>query len=84
VAARWFRHAGKSFTVSGMLLNYALANSSVYIGVVAPSLRQTKLIIGRIGYFASKLSPSPKIIVQSTRITCGAGAMPGRGAVMAD
>jgi phage FluMu gp28-like protein len=75
VAARWCRQAGKSFTVSGMLLNYALANSNVYIGVVGPSLRQTKLIIRRIGCFANKLAPSPKIIVQRTRITCANGSV---------
>jgi len=34
IAARWSRQSGKSFTTSGILLNYALANPGFYIGVV--------------------------------------------------
>jgi phage FluMu gp28-like protein len=75
VAARWCRQSGKSFTVSGMLLNYALANSGVYIGVIGPSWRQTKLVIRRIGDFARRLPPGSKIIVQKTRITCANGSV---------
>ena len=52
VAARWSRQSGKSFTTSGILLNYALVNPNCCIGVVGPSWRQTKLVIRRIGDFA--------------------------------
>jgi hypothetical protein len=75
VAARWSRQSGKSFTTSGMLLNYALANSNIYIGVVGPSWRQTKLVIRRIGEFARRLPPGSKIIAQKTRITCSNGSV---------
>ena len=75
VAARWCRQSGKSFTTSGMLLNYALVNAGVYIGVIGPSWRQTKLVIRRIGDFARRLPPGSKIIVQKTRITCANGSV---------
>ena len=73
IAARWSRQSGKSFTTSGILLNYALANPGVYIGVVGPSWRQTKLVVRRIGDFARRLPPGSKIIVQKTKITCPNG-----------
>ena len=75
IAARWSRQAGKSFTTSGLLLNYALANANFYIGVVGPSWRQTKLVIRRIGEFARRLPPGSKIIVQKTKITCLNGSV---------
>jgi len=52
IATRWSWQSGKSFTTSGILLNYALANPNFYIGVVGPSWRQTKLVIRRVGDFA--------------------------------
>jgi hypothetical protein len=60
IAARWSRQSGKSFTTSGMLLNYALANANFYIDVVGPSWRQTKLVIRRIGDFARRLPLDPR------------------------
>ena len=75
IAARWSRQSGKSFTTSGILLNYALANPNFYIGVVGPSWRQTKLVIRRVGDFARRLPPGSKIIVQKTKITCPNGSV---------
>ena len=75
IAARWSRQSGKSFTTSGILLNYALANANIYIGVVGPSWRQTKLVIRSIGDFARRLPPGSKIMVQKTKITCPNGSM---------
>jgi hypothetical protein len=54
-AMRWNRQSGKSFTASGLLLNYALTHPGAYIGVVAPGWRQSKLVIRRIRYFLRKL-----------------------------
>ena len=68
LAARWCRQSGKSFTVSALLLNYALNNPDSYIAVVGPSWRQTKLNIRRISYFLRKLS-SQDVKVQRTRIS---------------
>lgn len=75
VAARWSRQSGKSFTTSAMLLNYALVNPDVYIGVIGPSWRQTKLVIRRVGDFARRLPPGSKIIVQKTKVTCANGSV---------
>ena len=50
LAARWCRQSGKSWTISALLLNYALNHEDCYIAVVGPSWRQTKLNIKRIGY----------------------------------
>jgi len=75
VAARWSRQSGKSFTTAALLLNYALAHENVYIGVVGPSWRQTKLVIRRIGDFARRLPPGAKVIVQKTKITCANGSV---------
>ena len=75
VAARWSRQSGKSFTTSGILLNYALVNPNSYIGVVGPSWRQTKLVIRRIGDFARRLPPGSKITVQKTKISCPNGSI---------
>ncbi len=65
VAARWSRQSGKSFTTSGILLNYALAHEGVYIGVVGPSWRQTSLLsvalaILPVGYRLAQRLPFKK------------------------
>ncbi len=75
IAARWSRQSGKSFTVSAILLNYALVNPNVSIGVVAPSWRQAKRIIWRIGSFARKLPPGSHIVTQKTKISCDNGSV---------
>jgi hypothetical protein len=66
LAARWCRQSGKSFTVSALLLNYALTNPDVYIAVVGPSWRQTKLNIRRISYFLRKIPPNKYLKPQRT------------------
>jgi len=58
VAACWCRQSGKSTTIAGLLLHYALIHPECYIGIVGPSWRQTKLIIRRINAFLRKL-PKP-------------------------
>jgi hypothetical protein len=51
VAARWCRQSGKSWTISALLLDFALNHPDSYIAVVGPSWRQTKLNIRRISQF---------------------------------
>lgn len=58
IAARWCRQSGKSWIVSALLLWYAVTFPESYIGVVGPSWRQTKRIIGRIAFFARRLPPA--------------------------
>jgi len=55
IAARWCRQSGKSHIVSALLLWHALTHPDTHIGIVAPSLRQAKLIIRRITQFVRKL-----------------------------
>jgi len=55
VSMCWNRQSGKSYIASGLLLNYALTNPGSYIGIVAPSWRQSKLVIRRIRWFLQKL-----------------------------
>jgi phage FluMu gp28-like protein len=74
LAARWCRQSGKSWTVSALLLNYALNNKDSYIAVVGPSWRQTKLNIRRITFFLRRLN-DPEIKAQKTRISFPNGSV---------
>lgn len=69
VVARWCRQSGKSSTVSGLLLHYALMNPASNIAVVGPSWRQTKLNLQRISRFLSKLPCKMYLRPQRLRIT---------------
>jgi phage FluMu gp28-like protein len=68
VAARWCRQSGKSWIVSALLLWYAVTHPDSYIIVVAPSWRQSKLVLRRIGNFARKLPPGMVLKIQRTVI----------------
>jgi len=57
IAARWCRQSGKSWTISALLLNFALSHPDSYIAVVGPSWRQTKLNIRRISHFLRNIPP---------------------------
>jgi len=54
-AMRWARQSGKSWICAALLLWYALTHADSYIGIVAPSWRQAKLVIRRINFFLRKL-----------------------------
>jgi phage FluMu gp28-like protein len=75
IAARWCRQSGKSWTVSALLLNYALTHPDCYIAVVGPSWRQTKLNIRRISYFLRRLPPNTYLKPQRTRLSFPNGAV---------
>ena len=72
--ARWCRQSGKSFTISAILLKDAWEHPDLYIAIVGPSWRQTKLNIRRMGGFARKLLGSDRGI-QKTRITLPSGSV---------
>jgi len=74
IAARWCRQSGKSWTISALLLNYALQHPDSYIAVVGPSWRQTKLNIRRISYFLRKLNDL-HIKAQKTKISFPNGSV---------
>mgnify|MGYP001101276034 FL=1 len=48
IVVRWTRQSGKSFFIALLLVWYALKHPGVAIGIVGPSLRQSKLYIQRI------------------------------------
>ncbi len=75
IAARWCRQSGKSWTISALLLNYALNHPDSSIAVVGPSWRQTKLNIRRISYFLRKIPPNMYLKPQRTRLSFPNGAV---------
>jgi phage FluMu gp28-like protein len=68
VAARWCRQSGKSFTVSALLLKYALENPNSDIAIVGPSWRQTRHDIRRIAGLCRSL-PKKGLGIQKTKIS---------------
>ncbi|MEM3161803.1 MAG: terminase family protein [Candidatus Bathyarchaeia archaeon] len=68
VAARWCRQSGKTWIISALILWYAVTHPDSYIVIVAPSWRQSKLVLRRIGYFARKLPSTFILKIQRTII----------------
>jgi len=68
VAARWCRQSGKSSTVSGLLLYYAMTHPGCHIAVIGPSWRQTKLNIQRISRFLPRLPTQSYLKPQRTKL----------------
>ena len=68
LAARWCRQSGKSWIISALLLWYAVTHPDSYICIVAPGLRQSKLVLRRISAFARKLPPGMVLKTQRTII----------------
>jgi hypothetical protein len=71
----WMRQTGKSFSISALLLKYALENADSYIAIVGPSWRQTKLSIRRIGNFCRRLPNQSSCHVQKTRVSLPNGSV---------
>jgi phage FluMu gp28-like protein len=74
-AARWCRQSGKSWIISGLLLDDALNIPDCFIGVVGPSWRQTKLNIRRIAMFERKLPSGSYLKPQKTRLAFPNGSV---------
>jgi phage FluMu gp28-like protein len=55
VVARWARQTGKSTTIAALALHHALLMGVRRIVILAPSLRQGKKLLQRIGFFASRV-----------------------------
>jgi phage FluMu gp28-like protein len=75
IAVRWARQTGKSFSISALLLKYALENADSYIAIVGPSWRQTKLSVRRIGNFCRKLPNQSSFQIQKTRVSLPNGSV---------
>lgn len=68
VCLRWSRQSGKTVVVSVLVLWTAVTKAGSYIGVVAPSLRQSKLVLRRIGEFAGRLHRGTVREIRKTKI----------------
>ena len=55
VVARWARQTGKSTTIAALALHHALSMGGRRIVILAPSLRQGKKLLQRVGLFASRI-----------------------------
>ncbi len=73
-AARWCRQSGKTNTISALLLKYAVTHPNAAIGIVGPSWRQTKRIIGKIAAFAHKLPSGIVFKPKKTQISFANGS----------
>jgi phage FluMu gp28-like protein len=73
-AARWCRQSGKTFTISALLLWYAVTHSNTAIGLVGPSWRQTKRILQRISSLSRKLPQDTADKPQRTQIIFANGS----------
>jgi hypothetical protein len=66
-AARWCRQSGKTHIISALLLWWAVTHPDTAIGIVGPSWRQTKRILGCISNFIHKLPPGIAFKPQKTQ-----------------
>src|SRR6266568_1795468 len=48
IALRWSRQSGKSYIVSARLMWQVLLNNGTHVAIVAPSYRQSKLVLRKI------------------------------------
>ncbi len=56
IVARWARQSGKSLTLAVICLYNALSTPNTRVAILAPSLRQSRLMIRRISSFLPRLS----------------------------
>ncbi len=68
IALRWSRQSGKSFIVSARLLWQVLLNNGTHVAIVAPSYRQSKLILRKITAWLFLLPKSLLYAVGKTRV----------------
>lgn len=55
VVARWARQSGKSLTLAVICLYTVLSSPNMRVAILAPSLRQSRLMIRRVSSFLQKL-----------------------------
>lgn len=75
VCLQWSRQSGKTAAVSALIIWTALTTPGSYIGVVSPSLRQSKYVLRRIAVLASGLPPGRIGRIQKTRIEFSNGSV---------
>jgi len=68
IALRWSRQSGKSFIVSARLMWQVLLNNGTHVAIVAPSYRQSKLVLRKITTWMWLLPKSLLSTVGKTRV----------------
>ncbi len=68
IALRWSRQSGKSFIVSARLIWQVLLNNGTHVAIVAPSYRQSKLVLRKITTWMGLLPKSLLSTVGKTRV----------------
>ncbi len=68
IALRWSRQSGKSFIVASRIIWQAILNNGLCAAIVAPSYRQSKLVLGKITKLASRLPRELVSTLDKTRI----------------
>ena len=68
IVARWSRQSGKTHCVAVLLLWLCLRNPGFNVIVVAPSIRQSKIIIRKINNFLPRLPKYAALKLQKTKV----------------
>jgi phage FluMu gp28-like protein len=75
VALRWSRQSGKTHLLSAWLLHYALTHDNSQIVIVGPSWRQTKIPIGKMNGFLTRIPRGYFYKLQQTMVRLKNGSM---------
>jgi len=75
VALRWSRQSGKTHLLSAWLLHYALTHDNSQIVIVGPSWRQTKIPIGKMNGFLTRIPKGYFYKLQQTMVRLKNGSM---------
>ncbi len=68
ISLRWSRQSGKSFIVAARLVWQAIVHNGIHIAIVAPSYRQSRLVLRKTTEFLKLLPKQLISIVEKTRI----------------
>jgi len=68
IALRWSRQSGKSFIVSARIIWQAITNNGTHTAIVAPSFRQSRLVLRKIIALVNRLPQALVSVVEKTRV----------------
>ena len=68
IALRWSRQSGKSHIVAARMVWQANTSHGVHLGIVAPSYRQSRLVLRKAAAMASLLPPELTSNIEKTRL----------------
>src|SRR5713101_7395180 len=68
IALRWSRQSGKSFIVAARIIWQAIINNGTHTAIVAPSFRQSRLVLRKIVALVALLPRTLVSFVEKTRV----------------